>query len=141
MKKILVLFSIGIIVSTFFSCTKTGPAGPAGATGPTGASTIIAIDTFSVPIASWNQWQTNYYKFVHTNSKITQHVVDAGSVSVFVANQALYPGVWYAMPFTVAGTGQAGQRFTYSLNTITLLNENYTSGIPCVYQFKVVIYN
>ena len=141
-----VLFSI--VVSLVFSiclisCSKdgaVGPAGPAGANGsvgPTGAGSIISIDTFSVPIASWVSTATNNYKYVRTNAKITKAVVDAGNVSVFVRNSA-YPD-WYAMPYTVAGSGGAGQRFNYNLNTLSLISENYTAGIPYVYQFKVVI--
>ena len=36
--------------------------------------------------------------------------------------------------------GGAGQRFSYNLNTLNLISENYTAGILYVYQFKVVIF-
>lgn len=138
MKKIIILFLIPLILTGIISCTKTGPAGPVGATGPTGpaGSSVVAIDTFTVLSTSWVMTSTGYYKYVRTNTNITKSIVDIGTVDVY-AWTASYPD-WYAWPETVAGAGQAGYRYFYNLNTLTLLADNFPSGPP-TNKIKVVI--
>lgn len=138
MKKIISIFSCAILLVVFFGCTKQGPVGPAGPTGPTGpaGSTTVVIDTFSVPTTSWVQGQTNYYTFVRTNSNITKKVVDVGIIDVYVKTAT---SDWYGMPDVVAGPGQAGWRYSYGLNSLTIYADNFTSGLTQKYYFKAVI--
>ena len=136
MKKITLLFSI-IALAVFAGCTKEGPAGPAGANG---SSIIMATDTFTVNPADWSLVNANYpyyYKLEHTNTAITQKIVDNGTIQVF-SKSTTYPD-WYAWPDVVAGNGQAGFRFSYNVGKLTLLGDNFQSGPPSTYTIKAVI--
>ena len=141
MKKNIFLSSIVILIG-LYGCTKEGPIGPAGPAGPAGATgtsgtSIIAVETFTASSSSWVSVTTNYYKYTHTNTAITQEIVDMGTIQVF-SKSTTYPD-WYAWPNVVAGAGQAGWRFNYNLNTLTLLGDNMTSGPPPTVTIKMVI--
>ena len=101
-----------------------------------GGTSIFVVDTFVVSPSDWVSLGSNAYKYTYTNVYITQNIVDIGTIQV--SNKTALAPEWHGWPNVVAGG--SGLRFNYSLNTINLIANNYTSGPPPIpYTIKLVI--
>lgn len=129
------LFSL-LLLTGMMGCEKTGPTGPPGASGN---SVIIEVDSFSVQPSQWVLIANGYYKYIHTDTAITQQIMTSGNVNLFIKDYTFTTNynAWYGMPDVVAGG--SGWRYSYDLNTITLYADNFPNGLPRPYRFKVVI--
>jgi len=138
MKKTFILLSLLSLI-TLMSCTKEGPTGPAGPAGPSGSSVNIAIDSIDVSPSQWISISSGYYKFTHANSAITQEIMKSGTVNVFIKDFTIASNnsSWFAMPNVLSGG--PGFRYSYEVNTLTLYADNFSSGVPRSFRYKIVV--
>ncbi len=129
MKKSIILLSFAIAIASIIGCSKDGATGPAGATGPqgpTGPAIVAATDSFYVASGSWVSAGANEYTYTYSNANITSAIVVNGTIQV----EDWYTGQpgWFSWPDVVAGGG--GYRFSYTVGSVTLYADNFSSGPP-----------
>lgn len=152
MSKNLLLLAIIILLA---AACKKGDAGPAGAKGETGAQgpkgdkgdkgdAGTANVTYSawIKTASWiasatsTGWGKNTYYFDIANTKITQDIIDKGTVLVYAKFVADPDGSGIAklLPSTYYNLGGAGTQYNFQtglfLNKLRIICDVLPAGIP-----------
>lgn len=149
MKKAITFISALLFTCLFALSCKKGETGPAGADGKDGTNgtngkdgkngvSNISTSNINTNNNSWifDSSDNSYYANLYS-SAITQTVVDAGTVQVFLGNGS--GTAWSALPFSI---GIVQYNFSYALGKVqilvTLSNGNVPSN-PGGVQFKLVI--
>jgi hypothetical protein len=136
MKKLLVFFSIIVLLS---SCAKDGDPG---AQGPTGNANVKS-KTFTITPGQWQSSGTvgtDYYKFIDlTFASITQSVIDNGAVLVYLKATS---GVIGQIPISYPVNGNSVNfvpEAEMGMASVALFLGNYqVPNITINYEFKVV---
>jgi hypothetical protein len=176
----LLLLSIAFMLLVMASCGKDGAVGPTGATGATGPQGVAgtngtngsagatgavgatgATGTANVIYSDWitpsaytkdTVFNTYHFYADIPASKITQSILDNGTVLVFGKLDGYNPSIWpttqiSALPITITYQLGAGTYSDFWSSLVTLGNvridfvdnQNYYSGISNAHQFRYVI--
>jgi len=168
MKKIHLLSLLAITLFTVSSCSKEGPVGPAGSTGAQGATGATGIagpagaaGTANVIYSDWitpatytktTVFGTTTFTYNITEPKITQDILDKGTVVVFGKLNGYTPTIWPTdqvsiMPIVInylQGTTPEIDTWSglYSLGVVQISlknNNNVYGGISNVHSFRYII--
>ena len=135
-----------LLLTTLGSCVKgdkgdTGDTGIAGTNGTNGNANVSA-SSVTLSQSDWSYDATNWDYYADlTYPKITQDVVDNGTVEVFLGDGA--GTSWQSVPTTTYYSSTASYSFDYKyyLGGLTLfinLSSNVTFTTIANYQFKIV---
>jgi hypothetical protein len=123
-KLFVVMASLVICIS---SCKKETVVGPKGDTGPAGANGNANVKSEGPIVIEPSAWITNSDSLAWTaiifSEKITQEIVDKGSVEVYFKKD----NVWWSLPYT---DGDATTAVGLALGKVYLVKSESHGGLP-----------
>lgn len=123
-KLFVVLASLAISIS---SCKKETVVGPKGETGPAGANGNANVKAEGPIVIEQSAWITNSdslaWSAIIFSEKITQEIVDKGSVEVYFKKD----NVWWSLPYT---EGDATTAVGVALGKVYLVKSESHGGLP-----------
>lgn len=137
MKKTNCILLLCCLLAVVFTACKKGDTGPQGAAGKDGTANIQTFP-MSTSSSSWSLWTNDSsYNATLVVPAITQRVLEAGTVQVFIGNGNGTD--WTAMPWSYGATQYNFDYEVGKVNIYVTLSDFSSPGNPGNVPFKVVV--